>query len=198
VTVPAAARQATDVRLRPVLESDLDAFDRAFGSAAGAGEHQWFGFTPSVRLRAALQERALLGGADNMLSVTVGADLVGRVEWLARRWGRPDTSSCWEIAIGILPEARGRGYGTAAQRLLVGYLFEHTRVERIQATTDPTNIAERTCLDRVGFRLEGTVRRAQWRQGRWHDQLLYSILRCDPPPAAGAAAASAAVPVAGQ
>jgi RimJ/RimL family protein N-acetyltransferase len=167
----------TGLRLRPVLESDLDAFDRSFQSAAGAGEHQWFGFTPTNRLRAALHERALLGGADNMLSVTAGDELVGRVEWLERRWGRPDTSSCWEIAIGILPEARGQGYGTAAQRMLVAYLFEHTRVERIQATTDPTNIAERTCLDRIGFGLDGTVRRAQWRQGRWHDQLLYSILR---------------------
>jgi RimJ/RimL family protein N-acetyltransferase len=166
-----------DVQLRPVQMADLDVFDRTFTGIEGAGEHQWFGFTPSHRVRQAFHERGLLAGEENMLSVVVDGELVGRVEWLERRWGRRDTSLCWEIAVGMLPGYRGKGYGTAAQKKLVSYLFTHTRVERIQATTDPSNIAERTCLERIGFVLEGTVRRAQWRQGGWHDQLLYSILR---------------------
>jgi len=166
-----------EVQLRPVRLEDLDVFDRSFASVEGAGEHQWFGFTPSHAVRQVFHERGLLGGPHNMASVTVDGELAGRVEWLQRRWGRRDTSACWEIAAGMLPGHRGKGYGGAAQRDLVAYLFSHTRVERIQATTDPTNIAERTCLERIGFVLEGTVRMAQWRQGRWHDQLLYSILR---------------------
>lgn len=163
--------------LRPVVEADLDAFDRAFQSKDGASEYQWFGFTPTHGLREALRTRGLLAGADNMLSVVVDGELAGRVEWLERRWGRRDTSLCWEIAVGILPEWRGRGVGTAAQRELVRYLFTHTRVERLQATTDPENKPEIRCLEKIGFTREGVVRRAQWRGGRWHDQLLYSILR---------------------
>jgi aminoglycoside 6'-N-acetyltransferase len=119
----------------------------------------------------------MLAGSDNMLSVVADNELAGRVEWLERRWGRRDTSLCWEIAVGILPEWRGRGVGTYAQRELVRYLFTHTRVERIQATTDPQNTAEVRCLEKIGFTLEGVVRRAQWRGGCWHDQLLFSILR---------------------
>ncbi|MFF0575931.1 GNAT family N-acetyltransferase [Streptosporangium saharense] len=80
-------------------------------------------------------------------------------------------------AFGLLSAWRGRGVGTLAQRELVRYLFTHTRVERVQATTDPENLAEIRCLEKVGFRLEGRVRRAQWRGGRWYDQLLYSLLR---------------------
>ncbi|GAA3604518.1 hypothetical protein GCM10022223_20200 [Kineosporia mesophila] len=167
------------VELRMVAESDLDVFDAAFQSEAGASEYQWFGFTPTHGLRDALRTRALLAGPDNMLSVTVDGELVGRVEWLERRWGRRDTSLCWEIAIGILPEQRGRGIGKAAQYQLVSYLFTHTRVERIQATTDPENQAELACLKHVGFAHEGVVRRAQWRLGRWHDQMLFSILRSE-------------------
>jgi RimJ/RimL family protein N-acetyltransferase len=30
---------------------------------------------------------------------------------------------------------------------------------------------------RAGFRVEGRIRRAQWRAGRWHDELLLSVLR---------------------
>ncbi len=43
------------------------------------------------------------------------------------------SSYCWEIGIILLPEARGRGYGTQAQRLLARYLFAHTTVHRIWA-----------------------------------------------------------------
>lgn len=114
-----------------------------------------------------------------MLAVTDRGELAGRVEWLERRWGRRDTSLCWEIAIGLLSDRRGRGIGTWAQRELVGYLFTHTRVERIQATTDPENLAEVRCLEKAGFQLEGVIRRAQWRGGRWHDQLLFSLLRAE-------------------
>jgi aminoglycoside 6'-N-acetyltransferase len=86
-------------------------------------------------LREALSTRGLLAGQDNVLAVVVGGELVGRVEWLERRWGRRDTSLCWEMAVGILPEWRGRGVGTQAQQELVRYLLTHTRVERVQATT---------------------------------------------------------------
>jgi aminoglycoside 6'-N-acetyltransferase len=165
------------LELLPVREADLDAFDAAFGSEAGASEYQWFGFTPSTAARAALESRGLLAGPENMLSVRVDGELAGRVEWLERRWGRRDTSLCWEIAAGILPGLRGQGIGTRAQRDLVAYLFAHTRVERVQATTDPENQAELNCLRKIGFSQEGVVRRAQWRGGRWHDQVLFSLLR---------------------
>jgi aminoglycoside 6'-N-acetyltransferase len=166
-----------ELHLRPVVEADLDALDAAFGSEDGASTYQWFGFTPTHALRDALRTRGLLAGPENMLAVVAEGALAGRVEWLERRWGRRDTSLCWEIAIGLLPEFRGRGIGTHAQRQLVGYLFDHTRVERIQATTDPENRPEVRCLEKLGFTVEGVVRRAQWRGGRWHDQVLLSVLR---------------------
>jgi aminoglycoside 6'-N-acetyltransferase len=72
---------------------------------------------------------------------------------------------------------RGKGIGSAAQDLLARYLFEHTRAERIQASTDIDNLAERGALARAGFQEEGVLRRAQWRAGRWHDMVIYSRLR---------------------
>lgn len=165
------------VTLRPVTAGDLDRFDAEFAGPDGPGPYQWFGHTPTVRLRRLHEERGLLAGDENMLSVTSDGVLAGRVEWFRRAWGRPDTSSCWEIAIGLFPAHRGHGIGTEAQRLLVDYLFAHTRAERIQVTTDPDNIAEQRAAEKAGFTFEGRVRRAQWRAGGWHDQLLYSALR---------------------
>lgn len=48
---------------------------------------------------------------------------------------------------------------------------------RVQVTTDPENKAELACIHKLGFTLEGRVRQGQWREGAWHDQLLFSLLR---------------------
>jgi RimJ/RimL family protein N-acetyltransferase len=56
-------------------------------------------------------------------------------------------------------------------------LFAHTQVNRIEATTEITNVAEQRALEKAGFTREGILRGATFRQGRWHDQVIYSVLR---------------------
>ncbi|WP_331742149.1 GNAT family N-acetyltransferase (plasmid) [Streptomyces sp. NBC_00876] len=166
-----------NVTLRPVTAGDLEGFDTGFAGPGGPGPYQWFGHTPTQRLHRLHQERGLLGGDENMMSVIADDTLAGRVEWFRRAWGRVETSACWEIAIGLFAAHRGQGIGTEAQRQLVDYLFTHTRAERIQVCTDADNIAEQRAVQKAGFELEGRIRRAQWRGGAWHDQLLYSTVR---------------------
>jgi aminoglycoside 6'-N-acetyltransferase len=170
---------AGGVTLRPVTADDLALFENAFAGPDGAGEFQWFGFGAPHRLRARFAETGLLGPDGGVLSVVAGRETVGRVEWFKSTWGRMETSYCWTLAIGLVPRARGRGYGTHAQRLLVRYLFDHTRAERVQAWTDVANRAEQRALEKAGFTREGVLRGAQWRGGRWHDQVLFSVLRGD-------------------
>ena len=80
----------------------------------------------------------------------------------------------------IVPEFRGQGYGTAAQRLLARYLFAHTQgVNRVQAETEITNIAEQRALEKAGFTREGVLRGATFRAGKWHDQVVYGVLRAE-------------------
>jgi RimJ/RimL family protein N-acetyltransferase len=165
------------VTLRPLVEADIEVFDAQLDSEEAWTPLQWFGHGSSARLRTALAERRLLKGEFNFMAVVAGEELAGRVGWFERSWGPPATCTCWEISIGILPQLRGRGIGTEAQRQLVAYLFAHTRVERIQAATDVENVAEQRALLAAGFTHEGTLRRCQWRMGAWHDQHLYSVLR---------------------
>ncbi|MFD8595058.1 GNAT family N-acetyltransferase [Kitasatospora sp. NPDC059646] len=169
-----------EITLRPVTAEDLDLFDREFGGPEGVGPHQWFGYRSTGVLRRRFAENGLLGTDGGVLSVAEDGRTVGRVEWFPGSWGRPETSSCWTLAIGLIPAARGRGTGTLAQRLLADYLFAHTRTDRLQAWTDHTNLAEQRALEKAGFTREGVLRSAQWRDGRWHDQVIYSLLRTDP------------------
>ena len=67
--------------------------------------------------------------------------------------------------------------GTRAQRLLADHLLATTVVERIEASTDVENAAERRSLEKAGFTFEGVLRRAQFRSGAWHDMALYSLVR---------------------
>lgn len=64
-----------------------------------------------------------------------------------------------------------------AQQLLSAYLFAAFPIMRVEAVTDITNRPEQRALEKAGFTREGVIRKAQWRNGTWHDQVLYSKLR---------------------
>jgi len=102
---------------------------------------------------------------------------LGVVNW--RRRPITPAASCWEIGVIMQPQARGRGDGTQAHRLLARYLFAHTTAHRIEAGTETGNIAEQRALEKSGFTREGVMREIGWRDGAWRDGILYSLLRTD-------------------
>ena len=167
------------VTLRPVSEDDLPLLRKLTQDPQAAGEFELYGwYTPRLFQRT-WEENGLIGPDGGVLMVVCGDELAGSVSW--RRRETAPASHCWVLGIGLFPEARGHGYGTQAHRLLVRYLFAHTTVHRIEATTEAGNIAEQKVLEKTGFTREGVLRGIRWRDGAWRDELLYSILRTDPP-----------------
>jgi RimJ/RimL family protein N-acetyltransferase len=170
------------VRLRPVEEADLAVLDRFAMDPAAAGPLEWYGWRELNRFRRAWAEDRLLNDMAGILMVVNDAEPLGIVAW--RRAWVTTLSHCWELGIMLLPEARGKGHGTEAQRLVVRYLFAHSMVNRIQAATEVDNIAEQRALDKAGFTREGVVRGVAFRDGRWRDGVLYSVLRHEAEPPA--------------
>jgi RimJ/RimL family protein N-acetyltransferase len=105
--------------------------------------------------------------------------VLGVVSWRAVGYGGTFGCAAWNIDIELVTDARGRGVGTTAQRLLVEHLFATTGLDRVEAGTDVDNVAERRALEKAGFRPDGVVRGAQVRGGRRRDVVLYGILRTD-------------------
>ena len=146
------------VRLRPVREEDLEPMARFSLEPEALGEFEWTGFTDPRARRRRWEEDGLLGDDSSVLAVVLADDaFIGIVSWrnvslVVTRGAprRPSPVLRLEIGIALLPEHRGRGYGTAAQRLLVDYLFETTPVHRIQAGTEAGNLAEQRALEKVG------------------------------------------------
>lgn len=75
------------------------------------------------------------------------------------------------------PGARGKGYAGEAIRLLLDYLFAGYPTQRISAVTDTENIPAQKLLEKTGFQCEGTLRRVSFRDGRYCDLKIYSVLR---------------------
>lgn len=121
----------------------------------------------------------MLGDNGGTLLVLHDADRVGSVSWRKIQTG--PTAFSWALGVGLAPEFRGRGYGSAAQRLVARYLFAHTQVNRVEATTEITNMAEQRALEKAGFTREGILRGSTFRCGQWHDQVIYSVLRDEVP-----------------
>ena len=174
------------VSLRPVLEDDLSWLAGLRSDPVATGPHEWHGWHDPHAERRQWAESGLLAENGGTLIVLHGSDRVGTISW--RRVQTGPTVFSWALGIGLAPQFRGRGFGTEAHRLLARYLFEHTHVNRIEATTEITNVAEQRALEKAGFMREGVMRGSTFRQGRWHDQVLYSVLRDEvdldePPPA---------------
>jgi RimJ/RimL family protein N-acetyltransferase len=166
------------VRLRPVRQDDLEVLEGMFSDPDRIGVFNWHGFSDTRYWRRRFEKNGLLGGDRCALMVeTAAGERAGFVSWRPVNAGSP--YECWEIGIGLLPEARGLGYGTEAQRQLVHYLFTHTRANRIQAGTDSENIAEQRALEKAGFTREGVMRGIAFRAGRWCDDVVYGILRAE-------------------
>ena len=165
------------VRLRAFEEGDLGCFDR-FANDEDYSPLEWSGFRSAELWRRRWQEDRLLGTSPYFLVVAAVADdsIVGWVDW--RQNDRPGPG-VWEFGVLIDPEHRGRGAGTAAQRLLVDYLFLNTPCHRVWAGTDEDNVAEQRALERVGLKREGRVRGSGFRNGQWRDSYIYGMIRTD-------------------
>jgi RimJ/RimL family protein N-acetyltransferase len=165
------------IALRPVHQEDIPMLEDLLQNPGKAGEFEWFGWRNQHRWRQGWEENGLLGPDSGTLIVHHGEVTLGMVNWRFRKT-TPTGNDC-EIGIVMLPDARGRGYGTQAQRTLARYLFAHTTVHRIWAGTETGNIAEQKALEKAGFSREGVHRGVGWRDGAYRDGVIYGLLRTD-------------------
>jgi RimJ/RimL family protein N-acetyltransferase len=69
-----------------------------------------------------------------------------------------------------------RGYGTDAVRTLCRFGFRHMNLQRVELQVYADNLRGRRAYEKVGFKLEGTLRRAQFVVGRYVDTHVMGLL----------------------
>ena len=137
-TQPPMTRPTTEpprVRLRDITLADADLLDAWDGERSPYND---FGLPHDPTDREALARGPLRTERNGQLIVELVADgrPIGTVGWHREMYGPNPESSAFNFGIELIPEARGQGYGTEAQALLVDYLFANTDVHRVEASTD--------------------------------------------------------------
>ena len=89
----------------------------------------------------------------------------------------PDNGSVlFHITIGER-DAWGHGYGTEAARLMLWLAFERIGLHRVGLSVFAFNERAIRSYEKAGFRVEGRLREAIARDGRYWDEIQMGILR---------------------
>ena len=168
-----------DIRLRAATLEDVELLTLWSSSPRYTGEFNDFGLARRRPYLELITKNELIGptGGTLMVERIAGHEAIGTVSWRQVRYGPTPESVAWNIGISLIPEMRGLGLGSRAQRLLADYLFATTSVNRVEAGTDVENLAEQRALEKAGFVREGVLRGAQYRAGAWHDLAIYAVVR---------------------
>jgi [ribosomal protein S5]-alanine N-acetyltransferase len=84
-----------------------------------------------------------------------------------------------EIGYWMVPEARRRGVGARATRMLAEWAVTTLGIERLELLANPENEASQRLAERAGFTREGTLRKYRRRHGVREDLVMFSLLTED-------------------
>lgn len=169
------------VSLRPYRDGDVDALIALYGDPDVT---RWWSHEPWADRQQAIEyldrmRRDRLSSEFYPWAIVLNTDdaLIGT----AALYEIDRTHKRGMIGYSLSPSMQGRGYVQDALQLLIDFAWTTLDLQRIEADTDPENGASRRLLERLGFTLEGHMRKRWFVHGVWHDAAWYGLLREDDP-----------------
>ena len=80
------------------------------------------------------------------------------------------------VGADVVPELRGRGYGHKIYKALKKYCFDYLNMHRVWLAVLSSNERATHLYEKQGFKIEGRYREAIFRDGKYLDYILMSIL----------------------
>jgi RimJ/RimL family protein N-acetyltransferase len=77
--------------------------------------------------------------------------------------------------VAIAPEQQRKGYAADAVRLVLSYFFNEKRYQKVNTEVYSFNTASIHFHERLGFTLEGRLRRMVYTGGQFYDALIYGM-----------------------
>lgn len=185
--------RGTRVALRPVEKSDLPAFTSWFSRY----ELQRSMTPGAIRLVNTDAEeawyRSMQDAKDTWLYAAEALDdphqpdgrLIGSTSLF--QVNAKNRSAMFGIAVAD-PAMRGKGYGSEMIDLMLEWGFWELNLHRIELRVMEFNEGAIALYERKGFEHDGRLRQAIWREGRYWDELVMSVLQPEwtPPRSVGA------------
>jgi RimJ/RimL family protein N-acetyltransferase len=167
------ARHEDDI---PILRAEL--YDDVVNSSR-AESGPWRPITPGSKDPRLVVDDKEHGRVQFSVVELDGGTLIGT----AALWGIDDHNRSAHIGLGLLPAARGKGYGTDVVAVLCHYGFVVRGLRRMQIETLADNTAMLRSAEHNGFVREGVLRSSAWVMGEFMDEVLLGLLVHDWKPA---------------
>lgn len=165
------------VRLRGVEPSDAETFARwnLDSEAARTLNFVW----PPVSLAFVRQdfEQLSLKKLEGDAFFWVIEDAAGKTVGHIVTHGCDHRLGVFRYGLSVAVEHRRRGYAVEAVLIVLKYYFEELRYQKCVVTVHSNNPASVGLHGKLGFALEGTLRRAVYTGGRFYDEHLYGLLK---------------------
>lgn len=163
----------TRVALRPFREADLEALYPIwadFDSWAARSSRPPQPLTLAAFRDWYIPVTAVLDSAEFVIEVD--GEVIGR----CGMFNEDPLARHAEVGIALDTSARGRGHGTDAMRVLVGFLFSARNLHRLHLETLAGNAAALASYRKVGFAPEGVLREHAFVAGQYVDTVVMGLL----------------------
>lgn len=106
-------------------------------------------------------------------AIVIDDEVVGLVQ-VVRQYGI--SSHVGDVGCMIAKEATRHGIGTQAIRQVVSMAFNQGNFERLTAEIYSANKASQRMVEKLGFKLEATLRQKVMKDNVFYDSLIYGLL----------------------
>lgn len=163
------ALEGKKVRLRAIRNEDLDEMLDMFSDFEQVRQFVFPGppFPPTRKdEQNFIESNSMMKETYNFAIETLEGEYIGgcgipKIGWVSR-----------VAMVGIWlgrEEFQGKGYGSDAMRVLCRFLYDQVNVRKIALTVYGFNKRAIRSYEKVGFRVEGRLREAMYRNGSYHD-----------------------------
>ena len=175
--LPTPTLVTSRLRLRPFVEADAD---ELFALQSDAEVLRYWDSPPwterSQADRFITRSHAMAEEGSGARVVIERAEDAAFLGWCTLNSWNPDFRSA-SLGYCLGKTAWGHGYATEAAGALLGWAFDTLDLNRVQAEVDTRNPASGRVLEKLGFRLEGTLREDCVVDGVVSDSWAFGLLR---------------------
>ncbi len=165
--------------LRKLRQTDADDF---FANFSDEETMRYFGMEPLTQLEQAVQTiegRLQAFEEDRAIrwAITFREEdrLIGTIGF--HRFDRE--SSRAEVGYELNRSLWGKGVMSEALQAALGYGFDQLNLNRIEGLVSPENVGSLRVLEKGGFTQEGILRAYMFFGGRYHDSVMFSMLKSE-------------------
>ena len=99
--------------------------------------------------------------------------LIGELKFHSIRWFNRKAM----LSVILIEEYQKKGIGEEALKTAIKFAFEKMNLHRLEAEVIAFNEPSKKLVEKLGFRLEGTLREAKYSEGKYWDIYRYGLLR---------------------